>query len=96
MDHALQSSTPTREPRRQLERILRLQPVLDARGKRRSSHYNDVASGLFTRPVKIGPRAAGWPETEVAALQAARIAGKTDDEIKALVRALEAQRKAVA
>lgn len=73
-------------------RILRLQPVLDARGKRRSSHYSDVACGLFTRPVKIGPRAAGWPESEVAALQSARIAGKTDDEIRVLVRRLEADR----
>jgi prophage regulatory protein len=79
-----------------VERILRLQPVLDARGKRRSSHYNDVACGLFTRPVKIGPRAAGWPETEVAALQAARIAGKSDDEIRTLVRKLEADRQKVA
>jgi prophage regulatory protein len=73
-------------------RILRLQPVLDARGKRRSSHYNDVASGLYTRPIKIGLRASGWPETEVAALQDARIAGKSDDEIRALVKQLEAVR----
>lgn len=77
-------------------RILRIQSVLDARGKRRSSHYSDVAAGLFTRPIKIGPRAAGWPENELAALQAARIAGKSDDDIRALVRRLEADRQKVA
>lgn len=75
-------------------KILRLRSVLDATGKRRSSHYNDIAAGLFTRAVKLGPRAVGWPETDVAALQAARIAGKSDDEIRVLVRKLEATRTA--
>lgn len=76
--------------------ILRPPRVVAIRGKCRSSHYADIQAGLFTRPVKIGPRASGWPESEVAALQAARIAGKTDDEIRALVKSLEAQRKAAA
>jgi prophage regulatory protein len=38
----------------------------------------------------------GWPANEVAALNAARIAGKSDDEIRQLVRKLEAARKAMA
>jgi prophage regulatory protein len=38
----------------------------------------------------------GWPAHEVAALNAARIAGKADAEIRALVTHLEAARKAVA
>jgi prophage regulatory protein len=38
----------------------------------------------------------GWPANEVSALNAARIAGKTDAEIGNLVTRLEAARKAVA
>ncbi len=73
--------------------IVRLPTVLRERGRSRSSHYLDIQQGLFTRPVPIGARAVGWPAHEVAALNAARIAGKTDEEIRALVAKLEAARK---
>ncbi len=73
--------------------IFRLPTVLHERGRSRSSHYLDIQQGLFTRPVQIGLRAVGWPSTEVEALNAARIAGKTDEEIRALVIKLEAARK---
>lgn len=76
--------------------ILRLPAVLRERGRSRSAHYFDIQQGLFTHPVQIGLRAVGWPSCEVAALNAARIAGKPDDEIRALVVKLEAARKAVA
>ena len=74
--------------------ILRLPDVLRARGRSRSAHYLDVKQHLFTQPVSIGARAVGWPEHEVSALNAARIAGKSDEEIRALVAKLEAARKA--
>lgn len=73
--------------------IQRLRAVLHERGRSRSSHYLDIQQGLFTRPVQIGPRAVGWPSNEVAALNAARIAGKSDIEIRELVAKLEAARK---
>ena len=76
--------------------ILRLPVVLRERGRSRSAHYLDIQNGLFTRPVAIGLRAVGWPEHEVASLNAARIAGKGDDEIRALVVRLEAARKSQA
>jgi len=41
-------------------------------------------------------RTGCWPAHEVAALNAARIAGKPDADIRALVLTLEAARKAVA
>jgi prophage regulatory protein len=75
-------------------RILRLPAVLNARGRSRSSHYLDIKQGLFTSPVSLGARAVGWPEHEVATLNAARIAGQNDQEIRALVADLEADRKA--
>lgn len=76
--------------------ILRLPAVLRERGRSRSAHYLDIQQGLFTPPVAIGLRAVGWPADEVETLNAARIAGKTDEEIRALVVRLEAARKAAA
>ena len=75
--------------------ILRLPAVLKRRGRSRSSHYADISAGLYVKPVQIGARAVGTPEYEVHALNAARIAGKTDDEIRSLVLRLEAARKSV-
>jgi len=75
--------------------LLRLPAVRQARGNRsNSATYLDIQNGLFTHPVKIGPRAVGWPADEVEAINAARIAGKSDDEIRELVVQLEAARKA--
>lgn len=74
-------------------RIVRLREVLVLRGRSRSSHYNDVQRGLFTAPVHVGDRAVGWPAYEVAALNAARVAGKPDHAIRELVKQLEAARK---
>lgn len=74
--------------------IQRLRAVLHERGRSRSAHYLDIQQGLFTHSVQIGLRAVGWPASEVAALNAARIAGMTDDEIRALVVKMESARKA--
>ena len=73
--------------------ILRLPAVKKETGNSRSTHYLRISQGLFTRPVSLGPRTVGWPASEVVALNAARIAGKTDSEIRALVVRLEAARK---
>jgi hypothetical protein len=49
-----------------------------------------------TRFVRVcsppGLRSKGWPDYEVKAIAAARIAGKTDAEIRELVKALHAKR----
>ncbi len=74
--------------------ILRLPAVLKRRGVSRSAHYVDVKAGLFVKPVKLGPRARGTPESEVDSLVAATIAEKPEAEIRALVLKLEAARKA--
>jgi prophage regulatory protein len=73
--------------------ILRLPAVLKFRGRSRSSHYADISQGLFTRQVQLGTHCIGWPEHELIALNEARIAGKNDEEIRTLVKRLEAQRK---
>ena len=75
-----------------IERLLRCPSVLQANGDSRSTFYSRISKGLWTRPVSIGPRAVAWPASEVAALNAARIAGKSDDEIRQLVARLHAAR----
>ena len=60
--------------------------------KSHASIYNAINAGLFTRPVKIGERSVGWPSEEILAINAARIAGKAESEIKELVNRLHAQR----
>ena len=65
--------------------ILRRKQVESESGYSRSTIYLRITQGLWTRPVSLGPRAVGWPAGEVAALNAARIAGKTDGQIRDLV-----------
>jgi prophage regulatory protein len=76
--------------------ILRLPAILTSTGLSRSTIYLRIAQGEFPKPVSLGGRAVGWPASEVAALNAARIAGKPDAEIRVLVVQLEAARKAAA
>jgi prophage regulatory protein len=76
--------------------IDRLPAVLNTTGDGRSTLYNKVMAELMTEPVSLGPRAVGWPRGEVRQINQARIAGKSDDEIRALVRSLHAARRAAA
>lgn len=73
--------------------ILRMPAVKAETGHRsHASIYNAIKAGLFTRPVPIGLRAVGWPADEVLAINAARIAGKSEDEIRLLVDRLHEKR----
>lgn len=77
-------------------RILRLPEVIRLSGNTRSTIYLRIQQGLWTKPVGLGGRVVGWPEQEVTAINNARIAGKSENEIAALVAQLERSRKAVA
>ena len=73
--------------------ILRLPAVKAETGWRsHASIYNAINAGLFTKPVNIGQRSVGWPDDEVKALCAARIAGLSDDQIRGLVNTLHSKR----
>ncbi len=74
--------------------IYRLKSVKFESGYSRSMIYLLIKQGLFIKPVRLGQRAVGWPSSEVQALNAARIAGKSDEEIRSLVVNLEAARNA--
>jgi len=79
-----------------LHTILRIPAVKARSGYSRSTIYLRIDQGLWTPPVRLGPRAVGWPADEVDALNGARIAGQTDEQIRALVESLHAQRKGLA
>jgi len=72
--------------------ILRVNRVMDCMGVRRTSIHEAVKDGTLTRPIRVTARAVGWPEHEVNAVIAARIAGKSKAEIQALVTELHTQR----
>ena len=73
--------------------ILRRKQVQARIGLSRSTLYLRIAEGTFPKPVSLGARAVGWPANEVEALNAARIAGKTNSEIRNLVAKMESARK---
>jgi prophage regulatory protein len=74
-------------------RILRVPATCECTGNQRSTLYDKIKRGLFVPPVKIGARSSGFPQHEVNAINAARISGKSDDQIRKLVRELVEARK---
>ena len=79
-----------------MNQILRLPAVMALHGLSRSTTYLHIANGLWPKPVAIGARAVGFPADECEAVVNARIAGKTDNEIRALVARLVSARKTIA
>jgi len=53
--------------------ILRRPEVSRRTGFGRSAIYAAIQAGRFPRPVKLGPRAVGWIESEVSEWIAARV-----------------------
>ena len=47
--------------------ILRLPAVKSRTGLSRSTIYERIANGSFPQPVRLGARAVGWRESEIAA-----------------------------
>ncbi|MEZ0019812.1 helix-turn-helix transcriptional regulator [Sinorhizobium fredii] len=58
-----------------VQTILRLPEVIRATGYSEKAIYKKLADAQddFPRPVKLGPRAVGWLESEIEAWQLARI-----------------------
>lgn len=76
--------------------IHRISAVKSESGLSRSTLYLRINQGLWTPSVSLGSRAVGWPSHEVSAINAARIAGKNDEEIRRLVVKLISARKTAA
>ncbi len=75
--------------------FIRLPAVIAETGLSRTTIYRLIGLGLWPHPVAIGLRAVGWPASEVEALNAARIAGRSADKIRELVRNLEDARQSL-
>ncbi len=56
-----------------MERFIRIRDVLAITGRSKSRLYDDIKNGRFPKPVKIGPVAVAWLETEITAWQAKRL-----------------------
>ena len=46
-------------------KFLRLPQVIDRTGYRKTAIFERIQQGDFPQPVKLGPRAIGWLDTEV-------------------------------
>lgn len=75
-------------------RIIRLPDVVARTGRPPSTIYWLIKRGLFPPPIKLGPRTSGWPDSDGDAINAAYAAGRSDDEIRNLVKRLVAERTA--
>jgi prophage regulatory protein len=58
-----------------------------------STFYDHIARGILPATIKFAPRAVGHPSHGIDAIISARIAGKSEDDIKSLVTSLMAPRK---
>jgi len=77
------------------DRMVDIGAVLMCRGLSATSViYREIGEGLFIEPIKLSARCSRWLETEVSAIDSARIAGMSDTEIRKLVNQLRARRKA--
>lgn len=80
----------------QTNRLTRIKEIKAQTHIPASTVYFHIREGLFPKPIKIGERMSAWLQSEVDAIINARIAGKSENEIKELVKQLEAQRTGVA
>ena len=74
------------------EKIDRIKTVCADTGMKRSTLYARQAEGLFSNSISLGGRCVGWIRSEVEAINRARIAGLSDEQIRALVIELKAKR----
>lgn len=72
--------------------LLRRPQVLSIHAIGKTTLHNRIRDGLFTPPISIGARAVAWPSNEVESLSNALIAGKSQDDIRDLVKLLIAKR----
>lgn len=73
------------------DRILRLPQVREKVGRASATIWKDVSEGTFPPPVRIGPRAVGWKNSELQAwLEACSISSRSKQrlDMKAFVAAL--------
>lgn len=74
--------------------LLRIPEVMSQIGvKSHKTVYDRVKDRMLTRPVKIGERSVAWPAYEIAAINAARVSGVGEEELRTLVDRLHSKRE---
>lgn len=63
-----------------ISRLIRRHEVENRTGKSRAGIYESMDAGTFPRPVKIGPRAVAWVESEINDWLRQRIADRDSDD----------------
>jgi len=76
--------------------LLRTPDVCAVTGMARPTLYEAMAKGLFPRPIKLGTNSSAWGAAKANAWCAARLAGKSDEELRLLVMQLTEARKHLA
>ena len=66
-------------------RFIREAQLNEKTGQSNAKNRRDVQHGLLPPSIRYGLRNIVWPEHEIDAVIAARIAGKTDEEIREFV-----------
>lgn len=74
-------------------RLLRMPEVQKLCGLSRRTIFRRIEAGVFPSSVPLGGGIVAWVESEIAAVNAARIRGASDDEIEAIVSDLHDARK---
>lgn len=70
----------------------RMPDVFRRTGDPRATWYRKSKLGLVTPPIKLSERSSAVPSNETDAIIAARVAGKSQEEIRSLVKRLIAER----
>lgn len=76
--------------------LIRRPEVIKLSGRSKSALFLDEQSGLIPPAISIGDRAVAYLKHEIETVIQARIEGKTNEQIKALVQELIEQRKKIA
>lgn len=74
--------------------MLRRQEVERRTGLGRSELYRQVALSVLPQPIRRGVRGVAWPAHEIDIVLEARMAGASNDELRAIVGRLHAERQA--
>jgi prophage regulatory protein len=74
-------------------KVIRKPEACRLAGLSNTSLYEQTRAGIFPPPISLGARAVGFISHEIQAVLAARSVGKSDDEIRQIVKALIKQRE---
>jgi len=74
-------------------KVIRKPEACQLAGLSNTSLFEQTKAGIFPPPISLGARAVGFIAHEIQAVLAARSVGKSDNEIRSIVKALIKQRE---